>query len=259
MADADGCPAWQESHEDQCGSFKVHADVATVEACKTLCAPDALGPGKPCMALMYSAELKTCNIYEEQNGCPTGQEHPPPGYQQLLKMCPESACQMTAEGVCEMSTTGWVFVAVLLLAGLVYVGAGTAYNAKTKGLSLSAEALPHRDFWTEIQGLCADGLALVIATAKGERPLQGDRKGAGGYIAVPDAVAGGAESEPSASATVPDVAAAAQRDGRVEASAAELGSGGGGETGSGSSSSGGGGSADEGHGGGDSSDDEIIE
>jgi hypothetical protein len=190
MADPEGCPAWEASHEDQCGAMKTHADVSDVAACKALCTPDALGPGKPCLAVMYSATLKSCNVYEEQNSCAAGQEHPPPGYQQLLKLCPADACQLTKEGACEFSTTGWVFVCVLLLAGVFYITLGTAYNVTTKGLPLSTGALPHGLFWAELQGLCSDGAALIISAARGERH-RGDHHGGSGaqYTAVPDAAA----------------------------------------------------------------------
>lgn len=191
MAEPDGCPTWQTSHEDQCGAFKTHDDVSDMAACKALCTPDALGPGKPCMAIMFSTQLKNCNLYEEQNGCPTGQEEPPSGYQQLLKMCPADACQLSKRGACELSTTGWVFVCVVLLAALVYATLGTMYNMKAKGLTLSVDAFPHRAFWAEIQGLCSDGVALVVRTASGDRQrgvsrgAHADGKGTG-YTAVPD-------------------------------------------------------------------------
>ena len=62
----------------------------------------------PCLAVMFSPALKICNLYEEQNGCPTGMEKSPAGYQQLLNLCPVSTCQLTEKGARCLSPSGWL-------------------------------------------------------------------------------------------------------------------------------------------------------
>ena len=82
-----------------------------------------------------------------------------------------------------MDTTGWIFVGVLLLGAVLYATAGIVYNWKVEGVpGPSREALPHREFWGEIAGLCADGLALVVGGVTGAvtRP-----QGGAGYRSVP--------------------------------------------------------------------------
>jgi hypothetical protein len=45
---------------------------------------------------------------------------------------------------------GWSLVAVLALAGAGYAGGGLAYNVKVNGMAPTAEALPHRPFWSDV-------------------------------------------------------------------------------------------------------------
>ena len=75
------------------------------------------------------------------------------------------------------SRCGWSFVALVLVGGAGYLGAGAAFRHRqgAKGANL----LPHRQFWTEARALVADGVGFA----------RGGRRGAYSAVAV------GAESE----------------------------------------------------------------
>jgi hypothetical protein len=52
---------------------------------------------------------------------------------------------------------GWVFIIVVCVGGVLYVGGGYAYNSQKNGLS-GKDALPHQSFW---QNVVQDGPELV--------------------------------------------------------------------------------------------------
>ena len=48
----------------------------------------------------------------------------------------------------------------MLVGGVLYAGAGFAYNRKVKGAE-GLEALPHQAFWMELRAMVMDGVAFA--------------------------------------------------------------------------------------------------
>lgn len=76
---------------------------------------------------------------------------------------------------------GTTFVVIVGLGAALYVGGGSVIGARAYGGSTSLRAHPHYRRWTEIQGLCADGLAFVH---NGRRASMGQKEYSG-YAEAP--------------------------------------------------------------------------
>ena len=69
------------------------------------------------------------------------------------------------------------------VAATLYVGGGVAHAVKVQGRETSEgmKLLPHREFWTSVHGVCADG--LIFAQREIAKRIGG---GGGGYDKVRD-------------------------------------------------------------------------
>eukprot|EP00759_Apiculatamorpha_spiralis_P024078 PhF_6_TR27805/c1_g2_i7/m.40523/K10089/M6PR; cation-dependent mannose-6-phosphate receptor len=63
-------------------------------------------------------------------------------------------------------TGGGVFLIIFFVSATVYIGAGTVYNYKVKGMT-GAEAFPNLEFWKGLPGLCKDGCLFFVEKVKG--------------------------------------------------------------------------------------------
>jgi len=61
---------------------------------------------------------------------------------------------------------GWIFLIILLVVTVLYIGIGCAVCIK-KYEKRGIEACPHKDFWCAIPGLAKDGCAFTVGKIKG--------------------------------------------------------------------------------------------
>jgi hypothetical protein len=99
--------------------------------------------------------------------------------------CPNHVKAFVVEYDCT-TDMGWTLVAVLLVGGGLYVGAGVAHGSKASGKPLALDSHPHHRQWQELRALAMDGAAYARARAQGR---------AGGYepvrVEAASAAAGG--------------------------------------------------------------------
>ena len=76
---------------------------------------------------------------------------------------------------------GLTFVVVFGLGTALYVGGGSMIGARAYAGSASLRAHPHYQRWTEIRGLCADGLSFI----RGGRRTPAGHKECSGYAVAP--------------------------------------------------------------------------
>ena len=60
---------------------------------------------------------------------------------------------------------GWQFNFFILGTGLLYLGAGIAYNVQRKGAK-GLDAVPHLETWKELPFLVRDGIVFAVDTLK---------------------------------------------------------------------------------------------
>ena len=82
----------------------------------------------------------------------------PPAY--VVSVMSASACMAVPESGDQGLSGGGLFLILLSVAVLIYVGGGMYYNIKYKEMPQSMEAFPHIEYWRELPPLVKDGCAF---------------------------------------------------------------------------------------------------